>query len=185
MIIYKITNEITKKAYIGQTTRSLKERWSEHCSHKKNNYFRNAIKKYGSNVWFQEILEEINDINLLNEREIYWISYYDTFNNGYNLTSGGNQATDISLETRERMRLSQLGRKHSEETRKKMSKATKGTKLSSERLEKNRISHIGIKRSDDSKRKQSLAVKGIPKSEDFKEKMRKPKSEETKKKRRS
>jgi hypothetical protein len=50
MLIYKITSTITNLSYIGQTSQSLRRRWYEHCYKalkEKNNYFHNAIRKYG------------------------------------------------------------------------------------------------------------------------------------------
>lgn len=80
--------------YIGQTTKTIEERWKEHIQTAlrdgRNNGFaiHAAIRKYGiSNFSIVEIEEVPN--NLLNEREKYWISIYNTFKNGYNLTLGG------------------------------------------------------------------------------------------------
>lgn len=106
MIIYRITNTITTKSYIGQTIQPLKKRWKQHCYNYGKTHFYNAIKKYGKDCWTLETLEEVDDINLLNDREIYWISYYDTFNNGYNSTVGGLQGTIVSEETKEKQSIS-------------------------------------------------------------------------------
>jgi group I intron endonuclease len=93
MIIYKITNKINDKSYIGQTIQNLNKRWKNHCydALKKLDKFKfyNAIRKYGKDCWSLEIIEEVDNEVLLNEREYYWIAYYDTFKNGYNSTSGG------------------------------------------------------------------------------------------------
>lgn len=93
-IIYKVSNINNDKIYIGQTIRTLKERWEQHItdSHNKKditNHFHNAIRKYGAQSFNPIILEEC-DNDLLNEREKYWINYYDSYNNGYNSTLGGN-----------------------------------------------------------------------------------------------
>ena len=87
-IIYKITNKVNGKSYIGQTRYTIEFRWKQHQHKKDNTYFHNAIKKYGIENFSIEILEECN-IEDLNSREIYYIAKYDTFNNGYNLTIGG------------------------------------------------------------------------------------------------
>jgi len=138
-IIYKITNMINNKSYIGQTKTTLQKRWSKHCytsfTSKKNIKFHNAIKKYGTECWNLEILEETNE---LNEREIYWISHYDTFNSGYNSTIGGRQGSSVSEETKTKMRKPKpvgFGEK--------ISKVQKGIKKSKEHNEKNSKSHIG------------------------------------------
>ena len=90
--IYKITNKTNNKNYIGQTSRSINERFGEHL---RDAYNRNseqpiyrAIRKYGKENFSVELLEECN-IADIDEREIYYINKYDTYNNGYNATLGG------------------------------------------------------------------------------------------------
>ena len=89
--IYKITNQINGKVYIGATIRNPETRWAEH----QRDYIRldfekrplyNAINKYGVNNFTFETIEETNEPQ---EREIYYIQKYDSFNNGYNATLGG------------------------------------------------------------------------------------------------
>lgn len=92
--IYKITNIVNNKAYIGQTVNTIAQRFIEHKSHYKTNLTNsnrplyNAFSKYGLENFIIEEIEKIPN-NLLNEREQYWIKYYDTYNNGYNATLGG------------------------------------------------------------------------------------------------
>lgn len=92
--IYKITNILNNKCYIGQTHFTVEKRWKEHKedSHKESLRKRplyNAIRKYGIENFIIETLEEVEDI-LLNEREIYWIDYYNSYGKtGYNATLGG------------------------------------------------------------------------------------------------
>lgn len=87
-IIYKITNKVNNKSYIGQTRYTIEFRWRQHLHKKDNTYFHNALHKYGAENFTIDILEEC-DVNHLNEREMFYIAKYDTFNNGYNLTLGG------------------------------------------------------------------------------------------------
>lgn len=87
-IIYKITNKVNGKSYIGQTRYTIEFRWRQHQHKKDNTYFHNAIHKYGIENFSIEVLEEC-DTKDLNSREIFYIAKYDTFNNGYNLTIGG------------------------------------------------------------------------------------------------
>src|SRR5208283_2630822 len=113
MIIYKITNILNDKAYVGQSQQSLNERWSNHKYDTKQNkyncHFHNAIRKYGNDCWKLEIIEEVDDIFNLNEAEMKWIEYYDTFNNGYNCTNGGDGGYIRSEETKEKIRQTSLG----------------------------------------------------------------------------
>lgn len=87
-IIYKITNKVNGKSYIGQTRYTIEFRWKQHQHKKDNTYFHNAIHKYGVDNFNIEILEEC-DTEELNQKEIFYIAKYDTFKNGYNLTIGG------------------------------------------------------------------------------------------------
>lgn len=97
--IYKITNAINGKIYIGQTSRTINVRWREHKSRSKTgdkSYLHNAIAKYGTENFEIEMVEECPQL-LLNEREIYWIDFFNSYYpNGYNLTvgGGGNQKID-------------------------------------------------------------------------------------------
>lgn len=94
--IYKISNDINDKVYIGQTKKTINYRFKEHIRQaqyeKEGNrpitYFHNAINKYGEEHFFVNQIEQC-DNELLNEREIYWIKQYDSYNNGYNSTTGG------------------------------------------------------------------------------------------------
>lgn len=88
--IYKFTNRITGKSYIGQS-KNIERRYRDHefcCG--EDSYFHRMIKRYGFINFDFEVLEEC-DPNCLNEREIYYISKYNTvFPDGYNIDSGGN-----------------------------------------------------------------------------------------------
>lgn len=94
MFIYKATSATTGKVYIGQTTQTLQERINQHNSHafghQYNYHFHNAIRKYGADDFNYEIIEDdIKSVETLNERERYWISYYNSYYDGYNSTMGG------------------------------------------------------------------------------------------------
>lgn len=91
--IYKITNKINGKSYIGQTIQNVKERFYQHCATKcskaiLNMVIHKAINKYGKSNFTIEVIEEVESTNL-NDRERYWIKYYDSYSNGYNSTKGG------------------------------------------------------------------------------------------------
>lgn len=94
MVVYKITNLITGKLYIGQTVQTLEQRWKQHLvfvNRNKNTKLSNAIRKYGPQSFLIESIEEAPDQQTLNEREQYWIKHYSTLNStvGYNMTAGG------------------------------------------------------------------------------------------------
>lgn len=93
MIIYKVTNLINNKIYIGQTKHTLHKRKKEHQKKTKNfrGVFKQALNKYGFENFKWEVIEFCNNIDELNEREIFWIDYYDSINKekGYNLIKGG------------------------------------------------------------------------------------------------
>ena len=93
--IYKITNLITKKCYIGKTNNSDR-RWRDHKrlafteNHKEyNKILYQSMRKYGIENFIFEIIEELEDYSISSEREKYWISYYNSYYNGYNETPGG------------------------------------------------------------------------------------------------
>jgi len=89
--IYKHTNTINNKAYVGITKHTMEVRWKGHIHasvSNKSTAFTNAIRKYGKDVWSHEVLEVVTDEDK-QERERYWISYYDTYSSGYNSTLGG------------------------------------------------------------------------------------------------
>lgn len=91
--IYKITNTINGKLYIGQTSASIEERWKEHIKNARRENIQNrplykAINKYGLDNFKIDIIEEIPNEDIVS-REKYWIEYYGTFKHGYNATIGG------------------------------------------------------------------------------------------------
>jgi len=91
-IIYMHTCTITNKSYIGLTKYTIEERFEGHVksSEKPKFHFHRAIKKYGRDSFVSEILESgIDTLDKANEREQFFISKYDTFHNGYNMTIGG------------------------------------------------------------------------------------------------
>jgi len=91
--IYKITNQINQKCYIGKTLRTIEVRWREHRKdyqkpEKSHQPLYRAMNKYGFDNFAISIVEECDD-TIVEERERYWIEYYQSFKNGYNATLGG------------------------------------------------------------------------------------------------
>ena len=183
MIIYKHTCTISGKSYIGKSIQSLEDRWDSHCQQNPRKCFQNAIYKYGKDCWTHEILEDNIPLELLNEREIYWISFHDTFNNGYNLTKGGdggdtNTGKHWSEEHKNKIRLANLGKKYSEETKEKHRQTRLGKHHTEEVKEKMRQKGLGNKNAigNKSRKDQIPWNKGKAWSEEVKQKMRKPKT---------
>ena len=134
-VIYKITNTLNGKSYVGQTRQKLNRRISGHKSSKKKFGVDAAIAKYGWENFTAEVIEEC-PVEQLNAREIFWIATLGTKTpNGYNLTDGG-EGKAPSLETRAKISANHAdvsgknnpfyGKHHSEETCAKMSAAKKG-----------------------------------------------------------
>lgn len=99
--IYKIQNLVNKKIYIGQSE-NISQRWKAHRNRPFNENspqydspIYRAIRKYGLENFSFEVVEEC-EISELNEKEIYWIEFYDSNNDkkGYNLTKGGDAVTN-------------------------------------------------------------------------------------------
>ena len=91
--IYKITNKLNNKIYIGQTIKTVSKRFQQHKNNSNKDYFSQivlykAFNKYGIENFICETLEEVPN-DKLDEREKYWIEFYDSYFNGYNSTLGG------------------------------------------------------------------------------------------------
>jgi|LakMenE18May11ns_1017448.scaffolds.fasta_scaffold9729458_1 group I intron endonuclease len=190
MVIYKVTNLINGKQYIGRDSKN------------NPNYYGsgpgiiNAIKKYGKENFKKEIIEECNDFDSLVKREEYWLNYYDVGKNPmfYNMHNSGigngagenhpNFGKPVSDETKRKLRHAHLGRPKSKEAVEKMRKALTGRKLSiehrrklsnifggenhpnygkrrkKETVDKIRNSMLGKKHSDETKQKMSRSRTG-------------------------
>lgn len=143
--IYKITNNINQKIYIGYTTQSIAKRMRQHRNDdiKHDTVLGRAISKYGWGNFSYEIVEESDDKNKLLDLEVYYISHYDSLiPNGYNMTKGGeklfgehnpfygkthSEETRRTLSERGKTLVGDknpfYGKKHREETKQKISKA--------------------------------------------------------------
>jgi group I intron endonuclease len=167
MIIYKITNIINGRVYIGQTVMTLARRWSQHSTSKKNSPMYNAFRKYGREAFTIEAICSALSPEHLNELEQYFIKKYDCLvPKGYNLTSGGDSAFTRSQETKDQQRDSMLGHTVSEETRAKISATLmgrpgvrKGMTHTDEAKAKISAAQTGRKLSEATKAKMSAAHK--------------------------
>jgi group I intron endonuclease len=133
-IVYKHTNQISGKSYIGNTSKDIVIRWKEHISRsKKNNNrkFDNALRKYPIDSWKHVVLFESNSLKESKQKEIEMISKYDTFINGYNSNSGGGGVKKHTEESKKK--ISEAGKREcSKETRLKIGVANKGKLVSKE-----------------------------------------------------
>ena len=125
-VIYCYHCVSTGKKYIGQTINE-KHRKSSHiskCSSGCNFLFYRAVRKYGWDNFIYGIIDSFEE-NLLNEKEIYFIKKYDTFNSGYNTTLGGEGSRGRIRTKEEIQKFSEKmkGRNKTEEHKLKISKA--------------------------------------------------------------
>ena len=130
-LIYMHTCTITGKSYIGQTTKSMYERLKEHISDKSKTKFHNALKKYNEKYWTHKVLAYAETKEDLDFFESFFIEKFDTIKNGYNSKTGGSHG----LHSEESKRLMSINRSgigfpHTEESKKKISKALKGRQFS-------------------------------------------------------
>lgn len=179
MIIYKCTNIVNGKCYIGKTIRTMEQRIKSHIhTNRKTSYFFNALIKYGIDNFKWEVLCELENKNDLNEMEIFCIEIFDSKNNGYNMTIGGEGGSgEMKQETKNKISESNRGKPKSDEHKKNMISKfklgqepwNKGLKMSDEQKLKLSLSHIGKPGfwkgkhlSDDTKRKISDTKKNNP-----------------------
>lgn len=183
MIIYKTTNLINGKIYIGQQ------------SYVKNKYYlgsgnivKRAIKKYGKNNFKKEVIEYCKNQDELNDREIYWINAFDSTNKeiGYNITLGGGGALGVKAsketkdkisknhadvsgnknpmfgkthtkEVREILRKVNTGKNHSNITKKKMSNKKMGEFNNKSKLSKTDVLEIRRLYNEENKTQREIA----------------------------
>lgn len=140
MFIYKITNVKNNKVYIGQTIKRLASiRFSNHVykltrNKHANEHLQRAWNKYGRDSFTFEVIETCLTLDAVDEREVYWISFYKATNTefGYNKSLGGHGTHSVSDETRRRISIAntggkgRLGQKLSEKERLFISNRTKG-----------------------------------------------------------
>jgi len=93
-MIYKAVNIENGNVYIGQTRQSLKKRKKDHINASKSGrgyFFHRELQKYGEKKFLWSVVEDNIPIDLLNEKEIFYINQFDSYHNGYNSTEGGEQ----------------------------------------------------------------------------------------------
>lgn len=134
-IIYKITNLLSEKIYVGKhETMNINDSYFG-----SGTVLKMAIKKYGKENFTKEIIEEVENIENMNIREIYWINELCTISpNGYNINIGGKGGDNFTNnpnkeKIRSKFKIQNLGRKVSDETRRKHSIRMTGCKLNQHR----------------------------------------------------
>lgn len=169
--VYKITSKTTGKSYIGITRNSVKRRWQRHIANAKAEvkyHFYHAIRKYGIDDFVHSIIEEV-DNTILSKREIFWISYYNSYKDGYNSTIGGEgygndpntpKITCKHIVTGEISSVPKTVFDASDE----LVGITAGTKLSEEGKEKRRVASTGYKHTPEAiaKIKEAKRLMGKP-----------------------
>ena len=147
--IYKIVNDINDKVYIGQTSETIEKRWARHKRSRnykkyKHIHFYMALNKYGIDHFFVSEVMKISANTKeelkkeLNKWEKYYISEFNSFRNGYNSTEGGDGVM--------------TGFRHTEESKKKMSKSHKGAILTEETRRKMSLAHKGLTFSEETRK---------------------------------
>lgn len=174
--IYAIKNKLNGKVYIGSAV-NLKKRWLDHKSDlcrsaHKNDYLQKAWNKYGDINFEFSIIETI-PINLLIVREQYWMDFYESHQraNGYNICAkaGSNLGLKHTEEWKKRMSEINKNFRHTEETKKRISQTKLGHIVTNEAREKMRQAKLGKSghwlgkkrspRSDEAKRKTSESLR--------------------------
>lgn len=166
MIIYKTTNLITGKIYIGKDSKNNPDYLGSGV------YLKSSIRKYGKENFKKEIICECNSKEDLNEKEKYWINLLNSkAPTGYNLTDGGEGVINLNEEEKEKHRLAtkeamnrkevkekcrknQLGKIRSEYTRMKIKKASTGRYHTKETKKKISNTESGKIVSEETKKKQ-------------------------------
>lgn len=166
MLVYQITNKIDGKRYIGQTTKSLEDRWKDHIAVRKNpscRYLYSAIQKHGAENFEVKTLIIVGTKWEMDLYETGLIKAYNTkAPNGYNLTDGGDGAQGFVFTDEQRKKISDglMGRKMSNIARQKLLERNKGNKFSE-----------GIKMSEEHKLKLIAINKGRKHTEEELQKM--------------
>ena len=184
MFIYKITNKINGKSYVGYTKLAIIERWKQHCEEARSGngfHLHRAIRKYGKKNFTIEQVCRYKNPEHTKRLETFFIRKFDSYCNGYNMTEEGGQGGKLVENFRHtegvKRKMSKdmmgnehgagnKGKKHSREAKRKMSNAKVG-----------KVSwNIGREHSEETKKKISKSLEG------HKRNLGKKHTEETKKK---
>lgn len=126
--VYIHTNIENGKVYIGITCQSLKSRWLKGKGYESQTKFYNAIKKYGWDGFYHDVLYYDITKEQAEQIEIELIKIHNSIDDGYNLSNGGNSTGKHSDETKRKISSSHMGIRPSEEVRLKLSEGRTGEK---------------------------------------------------------
>jgi group I intron endonuclease len=160
-VIYKITNKINGKFYIGKT-KNIERRWNEHLSlvGKKRHPPYDSILYYGKENFIIEIVDKA-DSYLINDLEKAWIKKTDSINKGYNICEGGNGGDTFTKRSNE----------SKDTTRKKISESSKI--VNSKNIEKHRENTKNLWKNPLYANKVKTKLKSIMATEEYKQKFSK------------
>lgn len=168
MCVYKITNTINGKVYIGQSRGVVAQRWRNHINASGNHIsaIRQAIRKYGFDKFIFSVIDTALTNEDLNKKEEFWINELNTIApNGYNLCSGGNLKKEFSEETKKKMSISGIARWNGV-----VGKNRKRLLLTDE--EKETLKKIRIAKMAETKKGKPSPRKGVKLSDEIIKKMR-------------
>jgi len=165
--VYRIINLLNEKFYIGSTIDLMKRKVNHFnilkINKHKNKHLQNSWNKYGEENFKFEIIELVEDVNNLIDREQYYISkYWDSCKTCYNISPTAGNTLGVKMSEESKMKMSKLktGKKLSEEHKKKISESGKGRKLTKENQQILIKANTGAKRSEETKKKMSKIHKG-------------------------
>lgn len=131
-IIYKATNLINEKIYVGQTIKTLEQRICKHYydAEQDDFYFHRALIKYNKEDWKWEIIDTFSTFEEMNDKEKYWIAHFQSNKNnkGYNLTEGGTGVIGLTKESYDKMRITRMSNKSQEAYKQKEQKTLNAKK---------------------------------------------------------
>jgi group I intron endonuclease len=175
--IYAAVHNVSSRVYVGMTRESVAKRWKQHCydvARKSRNYhFASALRKYGYDAFDVYVIEcDIPDDQLKGMERLYIRRLSaDMRCFGFNSTEGGDCAPSSHPEVRAKISAAQLGKRLTEEHKRKLSIAGIGRKRSPETIEKWREKRVGIKFTDSWIKALSESHKGNKPSAETKAKM--------------
>ena len=135
--VYRITNKINSKIYIGYTEKTVEQRWKDHVGNRnvKNYHFSCAIRKYGAESFSVETMWQSKFMDAAKETEMLLIKEYGSHERevGYNLTMGG-EGESVTQGVRDRIAAANRGKKRDKKTKKLLSESHKGLIYQDENL---------------------------------------------------